>query len=232
MLRCAFTYLENGEKTMNSKLTGYMGAAVIAAGMSLTSLPVSAYEAGDLILRAGPVGVLPTGDSETIDEIAPGAKVEADDAWSLGLTGTYMFTDAIGVGVLAAWPFEHDIDAKGSISSLDKVGETKQLPPTVTLQYHFDTGNNIHPYIGAGVNYTFFFDEDTDGALDGLDLDLDDSWGLAGEAGVDYELGNDWLITAQVWYIDIDTTAKLEGVGKFDVDIDPWVVMIGVGKKF
>ena len=28
------------------------------------------------------------------------------------------------------------------------------------------------------------------------------------------------------------TDADLEGVGKFDVDIDPWVVMIGVGKKF
>jgi len=217
---------------MNSKLTGYIGAAVVAGGMLLTSLPVSAYEAGDLILRAGAAGVLPTGESETISAIAPGAKVEADDAWSLGLTGTYMFTDKIGVGVLAAWPFEHDIDAKGSISSLDKVGETKHLPPTVTLQYHFETGNSFHPYIGAGVNYTYFFDEETSGALNGLDLDLDDSWGLAGEVGLDYDLGDDWLISGQVWYIDIDTDADLEGVGKFDVDIDPWVVMIGVGKKF
>jgi outer membrane protein len=217
---------------MNSKLIGYMGAAVVAVGMSLTSLPVSAYEAGDFILRAGPAGVLPTGESETIGAIAPGAKVEADDAWSLGLSGTYMFTNNIGVGVLAAWPFEHDINAKGSISSLDKVGETKQLPPTVTLQYHLETGNRFHPYIGAGVNYTHFFDEETSGALNGLDLDLKDSWGLAGEAGLDYDLGDDWLISGQVWYIDIDTRANLEGVGKFDVDIDPWVVMIGLGKKF
>jgi len=217
---------------MNTRLIRYMGAAVVAGGMLLTSLPVSAYEAGDLVLRAGIAGVLPTGESDTISAIAPGAKVEADDAWSLGLTGTYMFTDNIGVGVLAAWPFKHDIDAKGSISSLNKVGETKQLPPTVTLQYHFETGTSFHPYIGAGVNYTYFFDEDTSGALNGLDLDLDDSWGLAAEIGLDYDLGNDWLISGQVWYIDIDTEAKLEGVGKFDVDIDPWVVMLGVGKKF
>ena len=217
---------------MNSKLTGYMGAAVVVGIMLSISLPASAYEAGDLVLRAGAAGVLPTGESETISEIAPGAKVEADDDWSLGLTGTYMVTDNIGVGLLAAWPFEHDIDAKGSISSLDKVGETKHLPPTVTLQYHFETESSFHPFIGVGVNYTYFFDEETSGALNGLDLDLDDSWGLAGEIGLDYDVGNDWLISGQVWYIDIDTEADLEGVGKFDVDIDPWVVMLGVGKKF
>ena len=74
---------------MNSKLTGYMGAAVVAGGMLLSNLPVSAYQSGDLVLRAGAAGVLPTGESETISAIAPGAKVEADDDWSLGLTGTY-----------------------------------------------------------------------------------------------------------------------------------------------
>jgi len=110
---------------------------------------------------------------------------------------------------------------------------TRSVKPSICHQpSHFETGSNFHPYIGAGVNYTHFFDEDTSGALDGLDLDLDDSWGLAGEIGLDYDLGNDWLISGQVWYIDIDTEAKLEGVGKFDVDIDPWVVMLGVGKKF
>ena len=72
-----------------------------------------------------------------------------------------------------------------------------------------------------GVNYTCFFDEDTRGALKPLSIDLDDSWGLAGEVGLDYDLGNDWLISGQVWYIDIDTEADLKGVGKFDVDIDP-----------
>ena len=93
-----------------------------------------------------------------------------------------------------------------------------------------------HPYVGAGVNYTTFFDEDTKGAFaaatPGLDLELDDSWGLALEAGVDYELENNWLLSAQLWYVDIDTEAKVDTVPSFDVDIDPWVFMVGVGKKF
>ncbi len=133
--------------------------------------------------------------------------------------------------MLGAWPFEHDIKGDGTLAS-DDVGSFKHLPPTVTLQWHFPTGTNIHPYVGAGVNYTFVFDEDTTGALAGVDMELDDSYGLAAEAGVDFELDNNWLVSGQVWYIDINTEADLEGVGKLDIEVDPWVYMLSVGKKF
>lgn len=206
--------------------------ALLSAGLILGAGSALAYQAGDLVVRAGAAGVMPSGDSDEITAIAPGAKVEAQDAWSLGLTFTYMATDNIGVGVLAAWPFEHDIDGSGSIAGAGTVAETKQLPPTVTLQYHFNGGSALHPYVGAGLNYTTFFSEDTQGALSGTSLELDDSWGYALEAGADYDLGNDWLVSGQVWYLDIDTDATVSGVGSFDVEIDPWVVMVGVGKKF
>jgi outer membrane protein len=207
------------------------GAAVAAI---LVSAPATAYQAGDFILRLGGAGVYPSGESDSLDAIS-GAEVEADDAWSLGITATYMFTDAIGLGVLGAWPFEHDIEGSGTISNLDKVAETKHLPPTVTLQWHIPTGSSFHPYVGAGFNYTYFFDEDTDGALSAADIDIDDSFGFAGEAGVDFDLGNDWLVSGQVWYIGIEPEAKIQGAGlneKIDVQIDPWVFMLGVGKKF
>ena len=217
---------------MKSILAKRLGVALLAGSALLTVSSAGAYQAGDWVLRAGAAGVFPTGESESIPGLPKGAKVEADDAWSLGITGTYMATNNIGIGLLAAWPFKHDIDAKGSIKSLGTVAETKHLPPTLTVQYHFDTGSRFNPYAGLGVNYTNFFDTDTKGALSGLDLDLDSSWGLAGELGLDYVFDNDWLISAQLWYIDIKPEAKLETVGKFDVDIDPWVFMVGVGKKF
>lgn len=218
---------------MNQRLKHTLLTSLLASSATLGMSNALAYQAGDLILRAGVAWVSPTGDSEEITGLTAGAKVEADDAVSLGLTGTYMLGNNLGVGLLAAWPFEHDVDAKGSISGLGTVAETKQLPPTLTLQYHFDTGSMLHPYVGAGLNYTNFFSEDTKGALAGLDLELDDSWGLALEAGVDYELNNNWLVSAQLWYVDIETEAKIQTVpGSYDVDIDPWVFMVGVGKKF
>ncbi len=217
---------------MKQRANGSLLAVLLASGLAMSVPPAFAYEAGDMILRAGAAGVFPTADSGTIAIFGPGAKVEADDAWSLGLTGTYMLGKNLGVGLLASWPFKHDIKAKGSISALGTVGETRQLPPTLTLQYHFDTGSMWHPYVGAGINYTTFFSEDTKGALSPLNLKLEDSWGLALETGVDYELDNNWLASVQLWYIDIDTKAKLTGLPSFDVDIDPWVIMVGVGKKF
>lgn len=211
-------------------------AALLA---SLAAASAQAWQAGDVIVRVGAAGVMPTGDG-TIYPAAgstPAGKVEADDAWSLGLSLTYMATDNIGVGVLGAWPFKHDIKGTGDLAAAGTVADTKQLPPTVTLQYHFDTGSNLHPYVGAGLNYTAFFDTNTKGALTGTGLDLDNSWGLAGELGVDLALQNDWSIGAQVFYMDIDTDATITGAGApldgtHQVSIDPWAVMVSVGKKF
>ena len=215
---------------MTSLKRAALGAAIAT---TMISAPALAYEAGDMMLRVGAAGVYPTGESENITPIAPGAKVEADSAWSLGITFSYMITDSIGVGVLGAYPFEHDINAEGSISSLGKVGSTKHLPPTVTLQYYFNNSTRFTPFIGAGVNYTYFFDEDTKGALSSTDLNLDSSWGLAGEAGLDVDIDDKWMVSGQVYYIDIETNAKIGGIpGDFNVKIDPWVYFLSAGYKF
>jgi len=67
-------------------------------------------------------------------------------------------------------------------------------------------------------------------------LSLDNSWGLAAQVGMDYMLNDNWMVNAQVRYIDIETTGKtnVDGVGrlKVDVDVDPWVYMVGLGYKF
>jgi len=205
--------------------------AALCAAMAtvFASTSAVAYEKGDILLRVGAAGVYP--DTSYDKDDLGGAGVDVQEAWSLGITFGYMVTDNIGIGVLGAWPFEHDIDGDGALPS-KKVGSTKHLPPTVTAQWHFNTGSNFHPYVGAGINYTYFFDEETDGVLKGVDMSLEDSWGLAGEVGLDYELQDNWLVSGQIFYIDIDTTADLKGVGELDVEIDPWVYMLSVGKKF
>jgi len=205
-----------------------LGAAFTAA---LFSAQVMANEAGDIKLRVGAAGVYPTGDSGNIDALGTDAKVEADSAWSLGISLTYMLTDNIGVGVLGAYPFKHDIEAKGSISGLGKVAEVTQLPPTVTLQYVFNNSTAFTPFVGAGLNYTYFWDEKGKGALDGTTVDVDDSWGYALEAGVDYDINDKWMVGAQVYYINLETRAKT-AVGNFDVDVNPVAYLFTAGYKF
>lgn len=206
-------------------------ALITALGSSAPSL--AGIQQGDILVRAGIANVSPTGESDEITGIAAGAKVEADSGTSLGLNFTYMATDNIGIELLAAWPFGHDIKAKGSIAALGKVAETDQLPPTVTVQWHFAPQSNIRPFVGAGVNYTTFFNTKTTGALTDVGLNLDSSWGLAAVAGVDIDVTSDWFVSGQVYYMDIDSEATIgDGIGKYDVAIDPWVVMLGIGTKF
>ncbi len=213
---------------------GIMKKAVLGTALvsTFTAAPAMAYEAGDFVARVGWAHLAPNDDADDFSG-APGTTVSVDDSDTLGVSFTYMFTDNLGVGVLGVWPFTVDVKGdKGALAGAGKVADTKALPPTVTLQYHFDSGSALQPYAGVGINYTYFWDESTNGALNGTNLELDDSWGLAGELGVDYDLGNDLLLSAQVWYVQITTEAKSSAAGKADIDVDPWVFMLGVGKKF
>lgn len=204
----------------------------LAAAILITGAPAQAYEAGNWIVRAGPTGILPVNSDSTDVPGFPNSGVEVDNAWTLGFTIAYMFTPNIGLELLGVFPPKHDINGDKSISSLDTIATTRVLPPTLSLQYYFDLSPKFHPYVGAGVNYTTFFDEEGKGALNGANINLSDSWGLAGELGIDYDFGSNWLANAAVWYIDIDPQAHIRGVGNVDVNLDPWVVHVGLGHRF
>ena len=181
----------------------------------------AAFEQGDWLIRFGVSTVDPKSNNSPL--------VSVDSGTSATFNFTYMMTANWGVELLAAYPFEHDITL---VDGGAKVAETKHLPPTVSLQYHFMPGARFQPYIGAGVNYTNFFSEKTVGALEGLNLSLDDSWGLAGEVGADITFNDQWFMNLNVRYIDIDTDATLEGDALGSVAIDPWVYGIHLGYRF
>lgn len=206
---------------------------LIAATVAGLSVPAMAYNAGDIILRAGPALVAP--DSRSDPDL-----VEVDDAYSLGISATYMLRDEIGIELLGALPFEHDIEGSGALDGLD-VGSTKHLPPTLLVTYYPSLSPHFQPFVGVGLNYTTFFQEDTTAELDGAlggntRLSLEDSFGVALELGVDVPLTDRLALNATVWNLDIDTTAdvKVDGVtaAEIDVEIDPWVYMLGVSLSF
>lgn len=222
-----------------------MNRITVLALMGLAGA-AQAHEAGDMIFRGGVATVAPDASSSELvldGGAIAGSEADVDDGTALGLTFVYMFTDRIGLEVLASSPFSHDISAQTGALGLGEVaaGETKHLPPTVSLQYFLtDPGSRWQPYVGAGLNYTLFFDEDVDGQLEGVlgagDLDLDASLGLAVQAGVDYMINDQWLVNLGVWWVDIDTDAtfSFESGARLttDVEIDPWVYSLSVGYRF
>ena len=199
--------------------------AGIAATALLASSQALAYNQGDFITRVGVAHVDPKSDNGSLAHGAIDVDVRSDT--NLGFTLGYLFHDKLGVELLAALPFKHDIRLNG-----DEVASTKHLPPTLTLQYYplGGTGAQVQPYAGVGLNYTHFFSEKLD--IEGADLDLDSSWGLAGQLGLDVRLDDNWGVNAAAWYIDIDTDASLNGTDIGKVNIDPWVFMAGISYRF
>lgn len=202
------------------KFKALAGTLVLIASFGANS--AMAVEKGDWLWRFGASTVDPKSDNHPV--------VGVDSASSFTTNIAWMFTDHFSVEVLAAYPFEHDITLNGTNGT--KVASTKHLPPTVSVQYHFMPDRTFKPYIGAGINYTTFFNTKTYGALAGTDLDLDDSFGLAGEIGADIILNDTWFLNASFRYIDIETDAKLDGAKLGTVKIDPYVYGIHVGMKF
>lgn len=226
---------------MNKALLMTLVAALLGG-----SVVAQAYEKGDFVLRLGAVNVDPDSDSSPINlPGVPTLHTKVDDDTQFGIIPMYMVTDNVGIELLAATPFQHDITLQGNGVNLN-AGSTKHLPPTLTAQWYPRGGKSgWQPFLGIGVNYTIFFDEKTDKQLDETlnailgssqeSLDLDNSFGLSAQAGMDIPFAKDWALSLEVWYIDIDSNATVKtdvGNVHFKTQIDPFVYHIGIAHRF
>lgn len=232
--------------------------AVAVAGTISLSQTAIAYEGGDIIVRSGIVAVNPVETSSviSIDHVAAlnsglgnagNAQVGLNTEKQLGITAEYMISNKIGVELLAATPFTHDILGAGTLEGVGRIGKTKHLPPTVSAHYYLASpASKFQPYVGLGVNYTTFFDTsaapllDNEGTIDLLaslagaaagtvttanntDIELDDSIGLALQIGFDLGLTDNLSLNASYWKIDIDTEATVTtdtNVGRITASVD------------
>lgn len=205
-------------------MTNKLKTLTLAVLMGSAALPALAQSKGDFLLGLGVHSVTP--DSSASPTAA--GRIDVDANIRPTITGEYFIADKVGIELLAAWPFEHDINLVGT----GKIGRTKHLPPTLSLQYHFTNASAVTPFVGAGINYTTFFDDTATGPLAGTALDLSDSWGYALHAGLDYALTDRGSLRADVRYIDIETDVKVGGTPIGKVKIDPWVFGVAYVHKF
>ena len=194
----------------------------LAVALGLSATPALAQTAGSWTVGVGAHNVEPKSGNGTL-VATPLGDLTMDVGTNVRptITAEYFVKDNLGIEVLAALPFQHDI----AVAGVGKVGSTKHLPPTVSLQYHFGQGK-VKPFVGLGVNYTRFFSTKTEGPIAGADLELSDSWGLAGHVGLDVQISEKSAIRIDYRKIDIDTKAKLNGANlgtRNQVNIDPSV---------
>ncbi|MDR1424784.1 MAG: outer membrane beta-barrel protein [Azoarcus sp.] len=208
-----------------------------------------AHEPGDIIVRGGLMYVSPDVDSSEVTvngTPSAGSKVEIPHTASLfNLSGTWMAAPHLGIELAVGGPYAYDLKTKGVINSPtlhgNKLAEVTQQPITASVQLFFlPRDYRFQPYVGVGLNYTSFYDErfKRRQRREGWRrLEIDDSWGLALQAGFDFMITKNWLVNASAWRLDVDTEAKGRNRRtherlEFDVDVDPWMYFVGVGYKF
>lgn len=200
-------------KTRSSLLSATALAAALLAG------PTLAQSAGDLTIGFGVAVVAPKSDNGTL----AGAAATVDNSTRPSITVEYFIRDNLGIELLGALPFKHGINLAGAYAA-----ETKQLPPTITLNWHFPTGGALKPFLGLGVNYTAFFEE----RMAGHELKIKDSFGLAAHLGADWALSDKGAVRFDLRYIDIDADVTLDGADIGKVEVDPLVAGISYVMKF
>ncbi|MEM1132445.1 MAG: OmpW family protein [Pseudomonadota bacterium] len=219
------------------KMTKILATAA-SLGAMMSATPAFA-EQGDWLLRVRAINVAPSETSSSILPAFPGERVSVDNSIMPEVDITYMATDHIGFELIAATTQHTASGRTGTTGAIGELADTWVLPPTLTAQYHFVPDGKIRPYVGAGINYTLFYEEDaSNGLVDAVgptNVDLDDSFGFALQAGVDIELNERFFLNFDIKYLDIDTTATLNttaaGTQRVNISLDPVVVGIGLGIK-
>jgi len=171
-------------------------------------------------------------DPDVDSNLSIGGKAKVDDDTVPELDIRYFITDNIALETILGYT-EHSVATVNTILGNVNLGTTKVLPPTITLQYHFNTEGNFLPYIGAGINYTFFFD---DKPGDAIGITYKDNVGFAFNFGFDYVLGENNYFNIDIKKYALSTDVVVDagpaGVATADVDLDPLAISIGYGWRF
>lgn len=216
--------------------------SALLSGASALLLGITAFQAASaadiddrMIVEQSPwqvrvraLGVI-TRDDGNVDQI-PGSNLSSSDSLVPELDISYFFTDNIAAELILGTT-RSTIDVGG----VGEAGKTWLLPPTLTLQYHFTDFGAFKPYIGAGINYTMFFEQKGTTVLS--NMDVEDTFGAALQVGFDYMIDDHWG-----WNVDVkklflrpDWTGTLAGSGTAvsgKAKLDPWLIGTGLTYRF
>ncbi|CAB3800445.1 Outer membrane protein W [Paraburkholderia caffeinitolerans] len=199
-----------------------LGAAFAVSAAHAADKPATGIYAGDWLVRLRAIAITPqVSSSGALNTL----QADVNNAIVPELDFTYMVTNNIGAELILG------TSRNQVTSSLGALGGVGVLPPTLLLQYHFNNAGVFRPYVGAGINYTLFYNNGLHAGGQPVSID-NHSFGPALQFGVDYEVAKNVFVNADVKKIWMRTGASLNGSSLGTLYIDPIVVGVGVGMKF
>ncbi|KQW51277.1 MULTISPECIES: OmpW family protein [unclassified Roseateles] len=200
-------------------------AALAAAALSLQPALAKDGDEGPWLVRVRALHL----DSANKDGTGLGLGLSVNNKTFPELDISYFLAPNIAAELVLTYPQKHRLYSNGA-----EIGSLKHLPPTLTLQYHFNRTGGVRPYVGAGLNYTNFssvkFAPAVQAAL--KPSIKHNSVGLAWQAGADIEISPGLSLNVDLKKVALKTTVYSGGaaVGKFKVD--PTLASVGLGWRF
>lgn len=183
------------------------------------------------MIRLRGIDVVPVASSDTIPDIG-GHVTNASSAIVPELDINYFFTPHISTELILATS-EHDVTATHTTLGNVDLGSVRVLPPTLTAVYHFLPNSKFDPYVGAGINFTYFYDIDNGPVANSITYS--NSFGPALQVGADYAISKHVYLNADIKRVYMSTDADVQALGlsmKTDVNLSPWIFGLGIGYRF
>lgn len=190
----------------------------VAATTVFASQAAMAYQAGDIYVR----GSFEKADVTT-DNIS--------DENAFYLSGGYLFHDKMGVELGIGESVKHDFFGLAG----NDLGTMERMPVNLLLNYYPLGGIDaarVQPFVGLGLNYTRYSSID---AVGSYDIDIDDSYGVVGQAGVDLTITDNLSATGYARWADVEADIDWKtntGSGSGTTKLDPVTIGAGLTYRF
>ena len=234
----------------------------VFAATLLATAPIYAQTAGSTIVGAGWLHLAPQSSSDplyvkssggrVVNQSIPGTGSGVSAADTLGLTVNHFFTDNVSVELVAGLPPAHKINGTGTYDKYGELGSVKQWSPALLMKYYFGQATTkFRPYVGLGINYTWFSDAKiTNAQFSQAELHAatpsmtsvkaDASWNPVFNIGASYAITDRWYAMASVSYLPLKTTAHLTTTmvngakleSEANLRVRPIVSLLSVGYRF
>lgn len=207
-----------------------MKLRTILCATSLLHCSVALADTTPWLIRLRAIDVIPQATSNPINLIG-GQVNDISSELVPELDISYFLTKQIAAELVLATT-RHSVAANNTILGHVDLGKVNLLPPTLTFQYHFMPDRAFNPYVGLGLNYTYFYHVNN-GPVS-LSTTYGNSFGPALQAGVDLALNSHWSVNIDVKKIFIQTNVAVNtAVGQLNptVKINPFVLGVGVGYR-
>lgn len=212
----------NMNRNMRTHSFKRIAMAVVLAGGAVLPFASQAQDAAWLV-RVRAV------DLKSANKDSTGLDLSINDKVIPEIDLSYFFTPQIAAELVLTYPQKQTIRSAGT-----DIGSLKHLPPTLTAQYHFTSLGAFKPYVGGGLNYTHFSSVSFDPAVQSaLQPSLSkNSFGLALQVGFDFEFIKNTYFNVDVKKVQIRTDVSSAGTKVGTFKVDPWLIGVGIGRRF